>query len=270
MIIDVHTHIKDEGKCDSYFNKSEGRIKKAIVLAWYKDSLDDLLEFTGTRKDLFPVATVDMKNGIKAQLDKLENLFKNKAIYGIKLYPGYQYFYPSDREAYPVAELCVKYGKPLIFHSGDLYSEDNYNSNGTTMLKYSHPMHIDELAVRFPECRIIISHFGFPYMLETAEIAYKNKNVFTDISGTIEDSANLKNASDLLEQYIVDLRRVYAYYPDVKMKTMFGTDYCGENEPLNQVIPYIKLVERLFNEEERGNVFCDLAEKLFFTENGSR
>ncbi|MCX6760744.1 MAG: amidohydrolase family protein [Candidatus Nealsonbacteria bacterium] len=261
MIIDIHTHIYTEETYQTYLSKTKGRELKVLVMAWHEQNLEDLLSFISTKNNLFLVGTVNIESNINEQLEKLEKLFREKKIFGIKLYPGYQYFYPSDEKVYPTADLCQKYNKPLIFHSGTTYSVDK-----KALFKYAHPIYIDELAVKFPKCKIIISHFGFPYQLETATVIYKNENVFTEISGTIERLSSKEDARDILNQYIKDLSRVFSYYPEVKKKVMFGTDYSGEDTSLCEVAPYIKLVERVFRKDEQKNVFYSLAENLFFKE----
>lgn len=261
MIIDIHTHIYDEKTYKSYFDKAKGKISKVFVmhLPWSKFSLNNLLDFASKKDNLYIVGSIDVDGNIKKQLKSHQKLFQKKKIYGIKLYPGYQYFYPSDKKVYPIAKLCQKYSKPLIFHSGDVYDPEN-----TSILKYSHPIYVDELAVKFPECKIIISHFGFPNFIEAANVVYKNKNVYTDISGTIDEVNTKEEAKNLFNQYVEDLKRVIAYIPDIKQKTMFGTDYGGEDTPLNEVEPYIRVVEKVFPKTNQENVFYKLAEKIFF------
>ncbi len=68
----------------------------------------------------------------------------------------------------------------------------------------------------------------------------------------------------MLNQYIQDLTRVFNYFPTIKSKIMFGTDFAGEDTTLNLVAPYIKLVEHVFSGKEQENVFYKLAEKIFF------
>ncbi len=45
---------------------------------------------------------------------------------------------------------------------------------------------------------------------------------------------------------------------------MFATDYSGENTDLKLVIPYMKVIKKLFSKEEQKSAFCGLAEELFF------
>ena len=200
-----------------------------------------------------------MDLNIRDQIKKLEPYFKQKTLVGIKLYPGYQYFYPFDKKVYPIAQLCQKYNKPLIFHSGDVYDPKN-----KALLKYSHPLHIDELAVNFPQCKIVISHFGFPFNFETATVVSKNDNVYTDISATIDASDTKEEADNIYAQYKADLTRIFNYFPNIIPKVMFGTDYGGEHTPLREVMPYIKLVKELFKPNEQKAVYYQTAEKVYF------
>ena len=260
MITDVHTHIYNEKTFKDYFTKAKNKVAKVLVMAWFKYKLEDLIKFTDTKDNLYPVGTVDVDGDIEQQLEFSKKLFDDKKLFGIKLYPGYQYFYPADDRIHPIAELCQKYNKPLIFHSGDIYDPEN-----SAILKYSHPVHIDELAVKFPKCKIVVSHVGFPYHLETANIVSKNENVFTEISGTLVECDSKKEAKNMLNQYSKDLERVFNYFSDIKSRIMFGTDYGGEDIPLNQIEPYVKLVKKLFNKKEQESVFYRLAEEVYFT-----
>ena len=175
MIIDNHTHIYNEKTYQEYFEKTKDKVSKALVMGYFNDELpygdpknyyfEKVLEFVEQKENLFMAGSINMEKDIGRQVKNLEKFFQEKKIYGIKLYPGYQYFYSSDEKIGLIAELCQKYDKPLIFHTGDVY-----NLEGDAILKYSHPIYIDELAVKFPKCRIVISHFGFPYLLEAANL----------------------------------------------------------------------------------------------------
>ncbi len=260
MITDIHTHIYTEKIYKSYLSKATQTINKILVMAQYEDDLKKLLSFTVKKDNLYVVGSVDIEKNIGKQLNLLREFFQEKKIYGIKLYPGYQYFYASDKRMDLIARFCQEYNRPLILHSGDVYDIDN-----RAILKYSHPIYVDELANRNPKCKIVVSHFGFPYFLEAANVVSKNKNVYTDISGVIDDkSFSLSEKKALFTQYIDDLTRVFSYFPDIKKKVMFGTDYSGEKTSLNEIDPYIAIVKHIFSKEEQKNVFYKLADELFF------
>jgi hypothetical protein len=84
-----------------------------------------------------------------------------------------------------------------------------------------------------------------------------------DISAALTDMP-LHQAKPLFEQYVRDLQRAFAYFPEARRKTMFGTDYAGEHTYLNQVEPYLRAVRKVFAKEDQARVFGGLAEELFF------
>ena len=44
-----------------------------------------------------------------------------------------------------------------------------------------HPRHIDEIACQFPDQRILMSHAGYPWVLEACVIAWKHPNVYLEL-----------------------------------------------------------------------------------------
>src|SRR5215218_1090532 len=66
--------------------------------------------------------------------------FKEGLIRGMKLYCGYEHYYPYDKRYQRVYDLCVEFGMPVMIHTGDTFSS-------TGKLRFSHPLNIDEVAV---------------------------------------------------------------------------------------------------------------------------
>ena len=97
---------------------------------------------------------------------------------GIKLYPGYTPFYVTDPMYEPVYDLARKYQVPVAIHCGD-------TSSPNALLKYAHPLTVDEAAVKHPDIIFVICHMGDPWVMDTAELIGKNHNVYTDLSGLI-------------------------------------------------------------------------------------
>lgn len=110
--------------------------------------------------------------------ERLEQEIQKPHVVGIKIYLGYYPFYAYDEVYEPVYRLAEKYQLPVVFHTGDTYSERGY-------LKYSHPLAIDEVAVKHRNVNFMMAHFGDPWTLTGAEIIYKNSNVYADLSGLI-------------------------------------------------------------------------------------
>lgn len=268
MMIDVHTHVSNENILSDYQKKGKNKITKIITIPYFnKDShdipkipdIEELLEFTDKNPHVYALGSIDMDDEIEKQLKRHEELLKEKRIVGIKLYPGYQHFYPHEEKVMKIAKLCEKYNKPLVFHSGDTFDPDN-----KSILKYARPIHIDELARKCPKTKIIISHFGFPYYMETTNVVANNENVYADISAIMVKFSTPKETKKIQKQCYNDLERAFTYYPIIKEKIMFGTDFGGEETPLSLVKPYIKLIKKFLNKKQQENAFHKLAEKLYF------
>lgn len=271
MITDIHTHIYSDQTLSEYLAKAHDRVTRVITFPYWQDidvlrGLDVTLDFAERHPGVvYALGTIDMEGDIPTQIARHQELFEQKKIVGIKLYPGYQHFFPCDERVDAIASLCGAYGKPLVFHSG-LTHEMIPN----TLLKYTKPEAIDELAVRHPDTTIVMSHFSYPNYMDAAAVLSKNRNVFSDISGVFCNEPNLPSHlhADLtayLEICLVDFTRIFAHMPEVQEKVMFGTDYVGTANYLNMVDPYITFYERIFDPREHENVFHNRAEKLFFS-----
>jgi len=124
------------------------------------------------------VSTVDPTRG-EDDVAKMIALWEDAPeLVGIKLFPGYHPFYPHDARLDPVYEFARKRKLPILIHTGD-----TMDTKG--LLKFSRPIEIDEVAVRFPDVSFVMCHFGNPWIEEAAEVVYKNKNVYADTSGLL-------------------------------------------------------------------------------------
>jgi predicted TIM-barrel fold metal-dependent hydrolase len=50
-------------------------------------------------------------------------------------------------------------------------------------LKYSNPIHLDDVAADFPDMPIILAHPSFPWQEEALSVATHKPNVYIDMSG---------------------------------------------------------------------------------------
>lgn len=114
--------------------------------------------------------------------EKLEYAFSQLKLSGLKLHPGRQHFYPYDEIVRPLYDICEKYDKPVIFHSGISWEPD-------TLTKYCRPDAFEELAAARPKLRICLAHFGWPWCREVAMLMLKFPNVYTDTGALYFDSA---------------------------------------------------------------------------------
>jgi predicted TIM-barrel fold metal-dependent hydrolase len=60
-----------------------------------------------------------------------------------------------------------------------------------------------------------------------------------------------------------DIKKALSYYPEIINKIMYGSDFCGNQTPLNNTIDYGMFVRNNFNDEETEQIFHKTAEKLY-------
>lgn len=165
---------------------------------------------------------------------------------GIKIYPGYHSVYPSDKRYFPFYQLAAKYNRPVIIHSGDTFGSKY-------LVKYAHPLAIDEIAVKFPKTTFIIAHLGNPWVRDAAELVYKNENVYADISAFCIGHAH-GNDFRRIQQ---DIRWAldYSGRPD---KFLYGSDW-----PLAPMKEYIAVIKKAVPKEHHKKVFYENAKRVF-------
>jgi predicted TIM-barrel fold metal-dependent hydrolase len=113
--------------------------------------------------------------------------------------------------AYPLYEVIEELGVPALFHTGQTGIGSGVPGGGGIRLKYSHPMLLDDVAVDFPELRIILAHPSFPWQEEALAVAMHKPHVYIDLSGW-----SPKYFPPILIQYANSL---------LQDKVLFGSDY---------------------------------------------
>lgn len=262
--IDTHTHIFDDKTYHEYLDRADEPTAILTIHYWTgnrqpKHPLRDVMAFAKRCSvDMRVIAAVNPNFPIDPQLVELWSHMGTLA--GLKLYLGYEHFYPYDEKFDMVAKMCADYDKPLVIHSGDC------SARGNPLVEYAHPLHVDKLANRHPNLKIVIAHMGFPWFMDTAMVIHKNENVYADLSGIIDGHDRYRQVRSVA-RYIDDLNRVLDYFPEVSQKLMFGTDFSGKETPLSAVRPYYEVVEEVFKGAAvRDAVLRETAKKVFALE----
>jgi len=107
--------------------------------------------------------------------DELERARTDLGLKGIKLGPNYQIFDPLGAAALRIYELAERNGLPILFHQGASPVRD-------APLRFAHPLLMDEIAIRFPELRVVMAHLGHPWQRETIVTIRKHPHVYADVS----------------------------------------------------------------------------------------
>jgi predicted TIM-barrel fold metal-dependent hydrolase len=131
---------------------------------------------------LFPFASIDPRRG-RDGVYEARGLIADGVVKGFKFHPNLQQFQPNDRIAYPLYELIAEAGLISLFHTGHSGIGAGLPGGGGIRLKYSHPMLIDDVAVDFPEMRIVLAHPSFPWQDEALSMALHKPQIFLDLSG---------------------------------------------------------------------------------------
>ncbi len=130
---------------------------------------------TARHPDRFlPFAGADIMRGRDALRD-FEHWVRVRGFHGLSLRPFMIGLPADDRHYYPFYAKCVELGVPLSIHTSANWTTGAINDLG-------HPRHLDPVARDFPELRIIMSHAGYPWVLEAVLLAWKYEHVYLELA----------------------------------------------------------------------------------------
>jgi predicted TIM-barrel fold metal-dependent hydrolase len=159
---------------------------------------------------IIPFASIDPARGAEG-VTEAKRLIDEYGVRGFKFHPSVQAFLPNDRLAYPLYEVIAAAGLPALFHTGQAGSGSGQRGGGGIRLAYSNPMHLDDVAVDFPDMPIVLAHPSFPWQEEALAVALHKPQVYIDLSGW-----SPQYFPPILVQYANTL---------LKDKVLFGTDF---------------------------------------------
>jgi predicted TIM-barrel fold metal-dependent hydrolase len=163
-------------------------------------------------KRLIPCGSVHPRHtsNVLADMEQIVRL----GIKLIKIHPPHQLLYPNDY-VNGVKELEIIYraaeanGIPIMVHTGTSIFPGARN-------KYGDPMYVDDVAVDFPQLKILLAHGGRPLWMDTAFfLVRRHRNVYLDISGIPPKT----------------LLRSFPRLEEIAHKSLFGTDWPGPGVP---------------------------------------
>ena len=137
---------------------------------------------------------------------ELERCHQDLHCQGVKLAPIYQGVHPLDPRYREIYAYCEKQRLPILIHMATTFSSG-------TPLEYARPAHMDQVAVDFPELKIILPHLGHPWEGETIAVIRRNANVYADISALYYRPWQFYNSMRLVTEY------------HAERKVLFGSDF---------------------------------------------
>jgi uncharacterized protein len=227
-MIDVHTHpcgLRDKEAYQSFQDSGQipervlapyleamRDVDKAVVLALWapRNGIEASNAFAAAVVQQAPsklvgFASVDPCD--PGAIPQLESAVRDLGLRGLKLGPIYQRFAPDDLQLWPFYQKVQDLRIPIMWHQGASYlMPDGSLADARAIL-------LDRVACSFPEIRMVIAHFGFPWPSDVIALLRKHPNVYTDISALYDRPWFLYNAL------------VNALEYGAQDKVLFGSDY---------------------------------------------
>jgi predicted TIM-barrel fold metal-dependent hydrolase len=172
---------------------------------------EEVAELANKESDIaIAFASIDPARG-QMGVREARRLIKDYGVKGFKFHPSVQGFFPDDRMCYPLYEVIAEHKSIALFHTGQTGIGAGMPGGGGIRLKYSNPIHLDDVAADFPEMSIIMAHPAVPWQDEQLSVAVHKPNVYIDLSGW-----SPKYFEPKLVQYMNTL---------LKHKVLFGSDF---------------------------------------------
>ena len=198
-------------------------------------------EFCSKHPERFSgLAGIDPFRGMSGLKD-LEQAVNEYGFVGAHLYPHWCELPPDHRKYYPYYAKCCELNIPIMMQVGHnlIYSRNR------RLPSVARPILLDQVAIDFPELKLIGIHIGIPWTEEMISMCWKHENIYT---------AGDAYAPKYWPKSFVHYANSYGSH-----KVMFGTDW-----PVIDPIRAIKEVDDLnLKEESKKLMLRDNAIKVF-------
>ncbi|MCG8425382.1 MAG: amidohydrolase family protein [Proteobacteria bacterium] len=157
-----------------------GGVSRALLCAWWGPegpiiSNDAVAEFVVAHPERFAgVASVDISRPMTA-VRELRRYVRDHGFCAVRILPWLWNLPPNDRRYYPIYAECVELDIPFCLQVG--HTGPQCPSEPGRPIPY-----LDQVALDFPELRIVGGHIGYPWTAEMISLATKYPNVYIDTS----------------------------------------------------------------------------------------
>ena len=232
-MIDIHTHLFPHGCMSDEFVREAALMRKdtdismdtlphqhwaamqsverAVVLAMRflhvgVDVSNDLVASYVSEHPERLVGFMSLDPSEPDPIAEMDRAYHDLGMRGIKMSPIYQNYHPSDPRAREIYTRAERLGLPMLIHQGATFPR-------RAPLKYALPHLLEDVALEFPELRIVIAHLGHPWEHETIVLIRKQPNLYSDLSGLFYRPWQFYNSMLLAQEY------------NVQHKLLFGSDW---------------------------------------------
>ena len=182
---EYHAHAKQCDKTIVFGGKAKLSglwVPDQEVAAYVKDHADKLIGFLSVDPTL------------DGWQDELHQGHQDLKLKGIKLLAMYAGFYPNDRKLDYLWEYATRHRLPVLLHTGTTFVAQ-------APLDCTIPRHLDDVAIRFPNVKIIMAHISHPYEGECVVTIRKHPNVYADCSALHYRPFQLYHSLMLVQEY---------------------------------------------------------------------
>ena len=120
------------------------------------------------------LAGIDPFRGMEGLKD-LEYAVDEMGFVGAHLYPHWCELPPNHKKYYPYYAKCCELGIPIMMQVG----HNLVYSRKRRLPSVGRPIYLDEVAIDFPELKLIGIHIGIPWTDEMISMCWKHENVYT-------------------------------------------------------------------------------------------
>jgi len=216
-------------------------VHKLMLSAWHRRegwifSNEEVARMVAAYPDRFVgVAAVNLEKPVEA-VRQLEHAVKELGFKALRVVPWLWSRPPNDKFYFPLYVKCIELDIPFctqVGHTGPLLPSET-----------GRPVpYLDEVALTFPELKIVAGHIGHPWTDEMIGVAWKHENVYIDTSAYLP------------RYYPPQLLHYMKTYG--KDKVLFGTNF-----------PQLSLEKCVAQARELG--LPDAVQAKFFGENARR
>ncbi len=144
-------------------------------------------------------------------LEQLRHSIEGLGLKGVKYGPIYNGVPLSDPRMTPIYEYCQANDLPLTLHMGTTFADN-------APVDLGRAIHVDPVAARFPDLKIICAHMGHPWYEDCITVVRKRPNVYCEIAAIFYRPWQFWNILISAQEY------------SITDKIFFGTDF-----PFSQV-----------------------------------
>ncbi len=235
MIVDCHVNVYDDDMILPLFGQGASNavpggfklqanadtvyaamknVDKAIVFSLrYKDSvgIDGNDEVTARAVARYPdkfvgFACIDPR--MPDCMDLLVHAIEDLKLKGVKFGPIYNGVSLLDPRMDPIYAYLQKNNIPLTMHMGTTFGRN-------APIEEGRPLNVDNVAMRYPDLKMIMAHMGHPWYEECIVVIRKQPNVYAEVSALHYRPWQFYNILICAQEYTVHNRN----------KIFWGTDF---------------------------------------------